>query len=50
MINPYTTEIIQNMTFKGHTGPVTGINFTNKDLHMWTSGLDGKFFRWELDK
>jgi len=35
---------------KGHIGKVVDIAWTNMDLYLWTTGCDGKYIFWELDK
>ena len=43
-----TMEPFAHLTFKGHTGKVSGIHFSEDDTTMYTCASDGMVYQWNL--
>lgn len=43
-----TMEAFAHLTFKGHTGKISGIHFSEDDTIMYTCASDGMVYQWNL--
>lgn len=44
----YSMELFQHLVFKGHTGRVTSLTFSDDDTSIFSSATDGIVYQWNL--